>query len=75
MTNIIGSTLMSGGVRATNSSANLEDAMNEIEKALEVLQNDMVDDILLGNESRGSVRSVYSMTAEEYMELPGNVRL
>lgn len=57
-----------------NNSMNVIEAFEEVAKAIDNIQEDIVEQILLGTNSE-KVKSVYEMTYEEYMELPGNVRL
>ena len=52
----------------------IEQSVGEVEERLiEYLRNELAEFVLLHQEPE--VKSVYEMTYEEYMELPGNVRL
>lgn len=51
----------------------LNDNFKNIDKNIDKLKQELIDTILLDNVYE--TRSVYDMTVDEYMELPGNVRL
>ena len=47
--------------------------INSINEDLKELQDEMINSVLL--DSPKSVESIYNATADEYLELPGSVRL
>lgn len=55
----------------------ITEAFEEIVKAMAHIQrqidNGIIDEILLADEEK--VKSPYEMTVEEYLNLPGNIRL
>lgn len=60
--------------RQIEGLAEIETQSKEVEKELDRLKSEIADFLLLSNVKSEAV-SVYDMSYEEYLELPGNVRL
>lgn len=60
-------------VRGSTTGTELVDIINDMSKKITLLQDDIVESILLKNESEAV--SVYSMSFEEYMGLSYGARL